>query len=231
MLDLKILYEDDDILVINKDAGIVVNTSQTSPQGTVQETLADKIETDSEDEASEFDQRTGIVHRIDKDTSGILLIAKNKEAFIELQRQFKEREVKKEYLALVLGQINEEVVEINAPIKRHPFHRTKLAVVEGGKDSVTKVEKIKDILKNGEKLTLVKVNPLTGRTHQIRVHLAAFNHPIVGDELYSSTKQYYKWHEVFGRLMLHACKIEISHPTTHKIMMFEAPLPQEFIDL
>lgn len=229
MLNFDTLYEDKDILVINKESGVVVNTSITSPSNTLQEALSDVIEK-SDEEDSEFDQRNGIVHRLDKDTSGVLLIAKNKEAFHELQRQFKERIVKKEYLALVMGSLGDEILELNAPIGRHPHVRTKFAIVADGKEAITNFEKVKEIIREGETLTFVKAKPLTGRTHQIRVHLAALNHPIIGDEIYLSSKQYYKWHEMFGRLMLHACKIEIQHPSTNEKMTFEAPLPKQFLD-
>jgi len=231
MHDLDVIYEDNDLLVINKEAGLVVNTSNTSPTNTLQEQLAKIIEKSDEEEENDFDQRSGIAHRLDKDTSGVLLIAKNKEAFLALQHQFKARQVKKEYEAVVLGRIGESVIEIDAPIGRHPHVRTKFAIVAGGKDSVTRIEKIKEISAEGETLTVVRVFPHTGRTHQIRVHLASFGHPIVGDEIYASTKQYFKWQPIFGRLMLHACKIEILHPTTHQQMTFEAPLPELFLDL
>jgi 23S rRNA pseudouridine1911/1915/1917 synthase len=227
MNDLKIIYQDDRILAVDKPVGVVVNISETSSEGTLQEAFIPLINK-SDNPESEFNKRSGIVHRLDKDTSGVLVVARDEEAFSLLQKQFKERQVVKEYLALVHGKIDEEVFEVNAPIKRNPRNRFKYAVVKEGKEAVTRFEKEKEMEKEGEVVTLLRTYPLTGRTHQIRVHLVALGHPVVGDELYSSKKQRSKWQEIYGRMMLHAASLSITHPFTGETLRLEAPIPSEF---
>jgi len=223
MHDLDILYEDSYILVLNKPSGVVVNKSVTSSDITIQDKIAGYIVAD--DEESEFFQRAGIVHRIDKDTSGVLLIAKDIGSFKRLQKQFKRREVTKEYIAVVHGEIKDDMFEVNAPIKRNPSNRLKYAIVEGGKEAVTRFEKLKTI----NNLTVLKCFPKTGRTHQIRVHLTALGHPIIMDTLYSNVLQLSEAKEKFPRMLLHATKITIKHPQSGEMVTFEAPLPAEFI--
>ena len=223
MHDLDILYEDSYILVLNKPSGVVVNKSDTSSDITIQDKIAGYIVAD--DEESEFFQRAGIVHRIDKDTSGVLLIAKDIGSFKRLQKQFKRREVTKEYIAVVHGEIKDDMFEVNAPIKRNPSNRLKYAIVEGGKEAVTRFEKLKTI----NNLTVLKCFPKTGRTHQIRVHLTALGHPIIMDTLYSNVLQLSEAKEKFPRMLLHATKITIKHPQSGEMVTFEAPLPAEFI--
>jgi len=167
--------------------------------------------------------RAGIVHRIDKETSGILLIAKTPEAFRELQRQFKEREVKKTYLALVHGKLVPEEGEINAPVGRLPWNTERFGVVPGGKEAVTRYKVVKC-----EDISLVELYPETGRTHQIRVHLKYINHPIIGDYLYAGRKT--SRDDRAGdapRVMLHAWKISFIHPDTHKTLAIESPIPDD----
>lgn len=223
MHDLDILYEDSYILVLNKPSGVVVNKSVTSSDITIQDKIAGYIVAD--DEESEFFQRGGIVHRIDKDTSGVLLIAKDIGSFKRLQKQFKRREVTKEYIAVVHGEIKDDMFEVNAPIKRNPRNRLKYAIVEGGKEAVTRFEKLKTI----NNLTVLKCFPKTGRTHQIRIHLTALGHPIIMDTLYSNVLQLSEAKEKFPRMLLHATKITIKHPQSGEMVTFEAPLPAEFI--
>ena len=223
MHDLDILYEDSYILVLNKPSGVVVNKSDTSSDITIQDKIAGYIVAD--DEESEFFQRGGIVHRIDKDTSGVLLIAKDIGSFKRLQKQFKRREVTKEYVAVVHGEIKDDMFEVNAPIKRNPSNRLKYAIVEGGKEAVTRFEKLKTI----NNLTVLKCFPKTGRTHQIRIHLTALGHPIIMDTLYSNVLQLSEAKEKFPRMLLHATKITIKHPQSGEMVTFEAPLPAEFI--
>lgn len=232
MNNLDIIFEDSAILVVNKPAGLIVNTSQTSGDVTLQNLVAATIVEDPKDvtdEETDFRLRKGIVHRLDKDTSGVLLIAKTEDAFTKIQEQFKAREVEKEYLALAIGPIADDVFEINAPLKRNPRLRFKYAVVADGKDAMTRFEKIKELEIDSDKLTLLKVSPKTGRTHQIRVHLAAFGHPIVGDVIYSSKKQLERWSPFFVRMMLHAHKITFTHPVSGERVTLEAPLPKEFV--
>lgn len=238
MPNIKILYEDDDLLVVDKESGVVVNRSQTYNLVTLQDLLYKRSEssapqnfgaTPGTEPGNEYFLRAGIVHRLDKDTSGVLLVAKNEAAFENLQSQFKKRYVQKEYAAMIFGSLPQEIIEINAPIKRDPNNRMKYAVVAGGKESFTKLVRAKETVLNGQKMNLVNVFPKTGRTHQIRVHLSALNCPIVGDEIYSTRSQLRFSGEYFGRLMLHAKKISFMHPTTSKTMALEAPLPEIFL--
>lgn len=224
---IDIIYEDDFILVVNKPSGLVVNRSNTYKGKTLQDFLEEKYDF-SGGEESEFKNRSGIVHRLDKDTSGCLVVAKDVETFLELQRQFKERKVEKEYIALVNGRVGEESLEIEAPIGRSLSNPLKLSVLSSGKPALTKIQKIKDIEVNENLYTLLKVSPKTGRTHQIRVHLSAFNHPVVCDSVYCSKKVLEMNQNAFSRLMLHARFLNIFHPKTQKIMSFEAPLPKAF---
>lgn len=231
MLNNYIIYEDNDLLVVNKPTGWVINRSQTWSQDTVQDLVEKVVDFSSIDPESDFRKRSGVVHRLDKETSGILLIAKNEESFINLQRQFKRRTINKEYIALVYGKFKEGRIQIDAPIKRNPRNRMKYAVVAGGKVATTDFKLIKVINWEDEHLSLVTAWPKTGRTHQIRVHLAAFNHPIVSDPVYLGKKRFFRSRKSFPRLMLHAYKISFQHPTLNEDLYFEAPLPTEFSSL
>ncbi|MEK7141161.1 MAG: RluA family pseudouridine synthase [Patescibacteria group bacterium] len=234
-IDLPILYEDDALLVIDKPAHLVVNRAQSVKQETVQDWMEEKFtnltnSTNPTNENKDFYDRAGIVHRIDKETSGILLIAKTLEAFIELQRQFKSREVKKTYLAIVHGKLVPEEGEINAPIDRLPWNPQRFGVMPGGKESVTRYKAIsyQRSAISQEETTLVEVYPQTGRTHQIRVHLKYINHPIVGDYLYAGRKT--SRDDRAGeapRVMLHAWKISFTHPNTKKTLAIESPIPDD----
>jgi len=236
-----ILYQDDDILVLNKPPGMVVNRAESVKSQTVQDWIEKQSPhlpiSPSPNLDIEFQSRSGIVHRIDKETSGILLIAKNPASFIELQRQFKERMVKKTYLALVHGNVPAKG-EIRVPVGRVPWNREQFGVVPGGKEAVTKFKRVKSYAmpagrqevrgKNkDEKISLVEVYPETGRTHQIRVHFKYLGYPLVGDYLYAGRKQSRDDREWAGRVMLHAWKITFSHPKTHGTLAFVAPIPDD----
>ena len=225
-----LIFEDDYILVLNKPSGMVVNISDTSPGETLQNYTQEKLakELADADKESDFYKRGGLVHRIDKETSGVVVAAKDEETFVSLQVQFKGREVEKEYVALIFGKLDEEKIEISAPIGRSPRNRTKMAIVSDGKEAVTTVEQAEERVVDGEVLSLVRAFPKTGRTHQIRVHLAALNHPIVGDDLYAGKRRSVISRKIFGRLMLHAHKITFTHPKTGERVSFEAGLPSEF---
>ena len=236
MSDIKVIYEDSDILVLDKPAGITVNRSDTT-RG--EETVQDWIEKNIKlkppnlkgNEKTDFYKRSGIVHRIDKETSGILLVAKNIESFEGLQRQFKERLIEKTYLALVHGKVIPEVGEISVPVGRLPWNRKKFGVLAGGREAVTKY-KVLSILylvsgKKEEPMSLLELYPKTGRTHQIRVHLKYFNHPIFADFLYAGRKTARDDRKVLNRVFLHAHKISFTHPVTNKQISLESPMPEE----
>lgn len=240
-MEIKIIYEDGDVLVLDKPAGITVNNSDTT---TGEETLQDWVENsykfndghvakdvpkDSFEEANReaFYKRSGIVHRLDKETSGIILIAKNEDAFVELLRQFREREVEKSYTALVHGKISPEDGEISVPLGRLPWDRKKFGVVAGGRDATTAYHVLRYIDMKNEPLTLIQLSPKTGRTHQIRVHLKYLNRPIFSDSLYGGRKTARNDRKILERQFLHASRIKFTHPKTHEMLSFESPLPQE----
>lgn len=222
-MDIPILYEDDTILVINKSSGIVVNRANTVSAPTVEDWVREKYTLSLD--------RGGIVHRIDKETSGILCIAKTSEAFHELQRQFKAREVKKTYLAIVHGTLVPPEGEIRAPVGRLPWNPERFGIVPGGKEAVTRYARISNVQfpMTNETLTVVALYPESGRTHQIRVHLKYINHPILGDYLYAGRKT--SRSDRAGdapRVMLHAWKISFTHPSTSgKALAIEAPIPDD----
>lgn len=212
---LKIKYEDDDLLVISKDHGIVVHPSQNTNSATLVDILLNLYPTLKEvGEPS----RPGIVHRIDKETSGLLVVAKNNNILISLKDQFKKREVLKEYLAIVDGNTKEKGI-INAPMGRHPKDRKKRALISTGKEAITRYEKI--INENG--LSLLKVEIQTGRTHQIRVHLSSIGHPIYGDKVYSK-----KYKSVSSRMLLHSYRLKFKHPIKNKFIDIKDDIPKEF---
>ena len=213
--ELKIKYEDDDLLVISKDHGIVVHPSQNTNSATLVDILLNLYPTLKEvGEPS----RPGIVHRIDKETSGLLVVAKNNNILISLKDQFKKREVLKEYLAIVDGNTKEKGI-INAPMGRHPKDRKKRALISTGKEAITRYEKI--INENG--LSLLKVEIQTGRTHQIRVHLSSIGHPIYGDKVYSK-----KYKSVSSRMLLHSYRLKFKHPIKNKFIDIKDDIPKEF---
>lgn len=235
--EIEKIYEDESILVINKPSGLVVNRSNTNSGRTLQDILEDDYFLKSlkapDNLGEEYVNRSGIVHRLDKDTSGVLVAAKSLEAFQFLQKEFKDRNILKEYVAVVHGRVEDEIVEIDAPLGRNPNTPLKIAVISNGKPAFTKVERVKEIEieleSNKINYTLVKVLPKTGRTHQIRIHLAAIGHPIAGDSIYCSNNLLKVDENVFKRLMLHARFLGFTHPKTQKFRRFEAPLPKEFL--
>lgn len=231
---IPILFEDDALLVINKPPGLVVNRAQTVKGETVQDWVEKKLKIKNlnlkiAEKDQDFFNRAGIVHRIDKETSGILLIAKTPEAFRELQRQFKERIVKKTYLAIVHGKLVPEEGAIRAPVGRLPWNRERFGIVPGGKEATTKYKLITYHLSliTNEELSLVELYPETGRTHQIRVHLKYINYPILGDYLYAGRKTSRADRVWAPRVMLHAWKVSFRHPTTDKPVAIEAAVPDD----
>ncbi|MCI8965892.1 MAG: RluA family pseudouridine synthase [Clostridia bacterium] len=217
-IPLNIIYEDDDILILNKEKGMVVHPGNGNPTGTVANAVMAWCKESLSGIGGEI--RPGIVHRIDKDTSGILIIAKNDKSHIDISNQIKNHTTKKTYVALVRGRIKENEATIDMPIGRSKKDRKKMAVDKNGKNAITHIK----VIKKYKNYTYIKVNIETGRTHQIRVHLQEIGYPIVGDMVYSNGKNPFG---VEGQ-MLHAQKIEFFHPTTKKEVTFEAELPEYF---
>lgn len=220
-IPIDIIYEDSDIIVVNKPKGLVVHPANGNPDGT----LVNAIMAICKDSLSGIggEIRPGIVHRLDKDTSGILIVAKNDKAHINLSNQIKNREVKKIYIALVRGVVSENEATIDMPIGRSTKDRKKMAVRKEGKTAITHFK----VLKRFPKYTLLEIKIDTGRTHQIRVHMAEIGHPVVGDLVYSNGKNEFG---VEGQ-MLHAKSLDFVHPITGKKMHLEAELPQYFKDI
>ena len=220
-IPLDVVYEDSDILVVNKQKGLVVHPGNGNPNGTLVNAIMARCKDSLSGIGGEI--RPGIVHRIDKDTSGLLIIAKNDKAHINMSEQIKNHEVVKTYLALVRGNVKENEATINMPIARSTKDRTKMAVSKNGKNAVTHIK----VLERFDGFTYIKVNIETGRTHQIRVHMAQIGYPIVGDTVYSNGKNPFG---VEGQ-MLHSSKLEFVHPVTGKEMVLEAKLPEYFEEI
>ena len=219
-IPFEIVYEDEDLLVTNKPAGLVVHPGNGHHDGTLVNALLYREKNLSS--LSSNDLRPGIVHRIDKDTSGLLVVAKTDKAFLGLSNQLRDHSMHREYLALVEGIIEENRAKIDAPIGRDPKHPVRFAVnLAKGKEAITYFE-VKE--RYSEKLTLIDCRLLTGRTHQIRVHLDYIHHPLEGDPLYGeNNKRFYQ-----NGQLLHAYRLTFEHPVTGKTMTFEAPLPKHF---
>ena len=217
-IPVDIVYEDDDIIVVNKPKGMVVHPANGNPDGT----LVNAIMAICKDSLSGIggEIRPGIVHRLDKDTSGLLIVAKNDKAHVNMSEQIKNHEVKKTYIALVRGVVKENQATIDMPIGRSNSDRKKMAVTKTGKNAVTHIK----VLKRYDKYTLLEVNIETGRTHQIRVHLSYIGYPIIGDCVYSNGKNEFG---VVGQC-LHAKSLKFKHPITDEEMYVEAEIPEYF---
>ncbi|MCK6553876.1 RluA family pseudouridine synthase [Candidatus Binatia bacterium] len=219
-IDLDILYEDDWILVIDKPPGLVVHPAPGNWRGTVVNALLNHWHGPRPglDPA-----RPGIVHRLDKDTSGVLVVAKDAITLADLAAQFRARKVTKQYVAFVWGRVRKDRGTIAARIGRHPVERKRMAVRPAGREAVTEFE----VLERIDGVTLLRLFPHTGRTHQLRVHLAAIGHPIVGDKLYGHGGR----PSVAGRQALHAEQLAFRHPRTGAAVAFRAPLPADMAGL
>ena len=215
-IPIDIIYEDEDIIVVNKPKNMVVHPAVGNRTGTLVNAMLGKSELSSIN--GEF--RPGIVHRLDKDTSGLLIIAKNDLAHMNMSKQIQDRKVIKKYIALVRGTVPENEATIDMPIARSQKDRKKMAVDKNGKEAVTHFK----VLARYDKYTLLEVKIDTGRTHQIRVHMSYIGHPVIGDEVYSNGKNEFG---VKGQ-MLHAKYLEFKHPITGKDIKLEAPLPEYF---
>lgn len=216
-IPLQILYEDDDLAVVVKPCGMVVHPAAGNEDGTLVNALLFHLKNLSGIGGA---LRPGIVHRLDKDTSGLLLVAKNDATHAALSDALKARTIHKTYRAVARGAFKEPTGVVEAPIGRSPKDRKKMAIVPDGRYARTEYR----VLEPLRGATLVDVNLITGRTHQIRVHFASIGHPLLGDPLYGGKNQ-----PPVGRLMLHARRIEFTHPTTGQPMVFEAPEPPEFL--
>lgn len=217
-IPLNILYDDDDVIVIDKPKGMVVHPANGNYTGTLVNAIMSKFG----DNLSGINGviRPGIVHRIDKDTSGVLVIAKNDKAHLKLAEQLKEHSMTRVYVAVVRGKLKEKVGTIDAPIGRNPKDRKKMGVVANGKRAVTHYKVIKEL----DDCSVIEVRLETGRTHQIRVHMSYIGHPLLGDSVYSNGKNKYG----FVGQALHAKILGFIHPSTGEYMEFSSNLPEEF---
>ncbi|MFH1878766.1 MAG: RluA family pseudouridine synthase [Candidatus Omnitrophota bacterium] len=213
-IPIEIFYEDDDIIVVNKPAGMVVHPAAGNKTGTLVNALLYHCKTLPE---TGDELRPGIVHRLDKDTSGVIVIAKSARAHSSLSEQFQNRAVKKSYLAIVKGRVEMDNGIINVPVARHSVDRKKMAVeFSGGKEAVT----VYHVLRRYKNFTLLRLDLLTGRTHQIRVHMKYLGCPVLGDKKYGTAPG-------IDRQALHAEKLAFLHPDTGKLMEFTSPLPDD----
>jgi 23S rRNA pseudouridine1911/1915/1917 synthase len=211
-IPLRIVYQDNDVIVVDKPPGLTVHPAAGHPRGTLVNALLALCPELAEIKGT---LRPGIVHRLDKDTSGLLVAAKNEAAQANVARQLKDRQVHKVYLALVQGRLEPPEGVIDAPIGRHPRRRQRMAVVEGGRQALTRY-RVREYLRDA--YSLVEAEPLTGRTHQIRVHFASIGHPVVGDRVYGKAS------ELVGRQFLHAWRLGFRLPKGGRYQEFESPL-------
>lgn len=218
-IPLDILFEDDDLLIINKQAGLIVHPTSSVRSGTLVNALLNLPISLS---TVNGEERLGIVHRLDCDTSGALIIAKNDESHFALQEQFQDRQVKKVYHTILEDNLGQDVIEVKKAIGRNPSDRKLMMVSDEGKSAYS----IFSPLKSNDRATYSQVEILTGRTHQIRVHAAYLKHPVIGDRLYGFKKQRFKT----KRQLLHAYQIEFTHPKSGERLAFQAPLPKDFTD-
>ena len=219
-IPIEILYEDEYLAVVNKPAGLVVHPGAGNPDGTLVNALMAKLNSLS---GIGGELRPGIVHRIDKDTSGLLLVAKNDRSHLMLSEQIKAHTVERAYRAILIGHMKQTEGDVEGPIGRHPTDRKKMAIVPGGRDAHTHWT----VLEERRGATLIEAKLTTGRTHQIRVHMASIGHPVLGDPVYGPKKS--PW-PVEGGQLLHAFRLGFVHPTTGEKMLFEAPPEKRFLD-
>lgn len=217
-IPIDILYQDSDVVIVNKPCGMVVHPAAGNEDRTLVNALLYHIKDLS---GIGGEMRPGIVHRLDKDTSGLILVAKNDHAHTLLSEQFKERSMEKHYRAVAFGNFSDDHGLIDAPIARHPVDRKKMAIVPAGKPSQTEWS----VLERLKSATYLDVHLLTGRTHQIRVHMHSIGHPLLGDRIYAPN---IKTSVHIPRLMLHAYSLSFTHPTTGERMTVSAPLPEKF---
>ena len=229
-IPLDIVFEDDDIIVVNKPIGMVVHPAAGNPTGTLVNALLYHCGTSLSGVGGVI--RPGIVHRIDKDTSGLLVVAKNDEAHLALSAQLKEHHISRIYTAIAVGNFREESGTVDAPIGRHPVDRKKMAVIHNSelrsRDAVTHWSVLARGEADGNNFTLLRCQLETGRTHQIRVHMASVGHPLLGDTVYGGANTRFESRHrssIIGQC-LHAGELRLTHPRTGEEMQFTAPMPQ-----
>ena len=217
-LPISVVYQDDDLAVVFKPSGMVVHPAAGNPDGTMVNALMMKLDGLS---GIGGEMRPGIVHRIDKDTSGLLLVAKNDRSHLFLSEQIKEHTVQRAYLSILIGRLKENEGDVHGPIGRHPTDRKKMAIVPDGREAHTHYTVLEEL----KGASLIEARLTTGRTHQIRVHMASLGHPVLGDPVYGPKKSPYP---VEGGQLLHAYKLGFIHPTTGENMLFEAKPEERF---
>ncbi len=230
-IPLDVVYEDEDLIVINKPVGMVVHPAAGNPNGTLVNALLYHCGASLSGIGGVI--RPGIVHRIDKDTSGLLVVAKNDAAHLFLAEQLKEHRIRRTYYAVVIGNLREDAGTVNQPIGRHPVDRKRMAVIQNAdyrsREAVTHWRVLARAQADGTAFTLVQCNLETGRTHQIRVHLSFLGHPLLGDSLYGGDRTRFEAHHralITGQC-LHAGELSFVHPRTGEEVSFTAPMPQE----
>lgn len=230
-IPLDVVYEDDDLIVINKPVGMVVHPAAGNPNGTLVNALLHHCKGSLSGVGGVI--RPGIVHRIDKDTSGLLVVAKNDDAHLRLAEQLKGHHIRRTYYAVAIGNFKEDRGTVDAPIGRHPTDRKRMAVIRNAdlrsREAITHWEVLARGVGNGQAFTLLKCELETGRTHQIRVHMASIGHPLLGDPIYGGTNTKFEVHHkslVHGQC-LHAKELTFTHPHTQATVAFTAPLPDD----
>jgi 23S rRNA pseudouridine1911/1915/1917 synthase len=220
----QIIFEDQSLMVVEKPTHLVVNEAVTVKDKLTLQSWLSKLDYPL---ARVWELRNGIVHRLDRDTSGLLVVAKTEKAMNFLQAEFKNRHVKKEYLALVHGRLKPEEGSIEVPVGRLPWNRQRFGILPSGRDSKTNYKVLGYYEANGDNFSLVQLKPLTGRTHQIRIHMKYLGHPIVSDDFYAGRKTARRDKKLFPRLFLHAARLSFKHPETQKLLTFESKLPED----
>jgi 23S rRNA pseudouridine1911/1915/1917 synthase len=231
-MEPKIIFENQEVVVIEKPAGMVANQAESVTGETVQgwflgKFLDDPVSNDKIDKNSEFYQKGGVVHRLDKDTSGVMILAKNEAAYVFLKQQFLERKVEKKYIAMVHGGFRDKSGEVAKPLMRHPRDRKRFTT--GGdplRTAITEWKVVREFIMNNEQFTLLELFPHTGRTHQLRVHMQYLHHPIVSDSIYGFAKRWQEDLRWCPRLFLHAQMLKLVLPGG-KESVFESKLPVE----
>lgn len=231
-MKIKILFEDDDLAVLDKPAGIVANRAVSVKGETVQDFVENNLKLNAAaGDSSEFLSRSGVVHRLDKDTSGVLIVAKNTASFILLQSLFKQRKISKKYKALVHGKVIPDRGEINAPVGRLPWNRERFGILSEGREAQTSYRVISLYEYEKQYFSLLEASPYTGRTHQIRIHLKYIGHAIVSDKFYAGRKTYRHDLTFCPRLFLHASNLTFKHPCKNKNIEIKSEFPEELLEV